>query len=92
MGFLASICKLVGAQTILCELQPFTLPMDTPAPSTALGRAINQIGAGLPFLVQGMFAYLVCTVIPGVIVLLAFIAIGKDGQAKYVDRSKPQRK
>ncbi|KAJ3012079.1 UNVERIFIED_CONTAM: hypothetical protein HDU68_001392 [Siphonaria sp. JEL0065] len=45
MGFLASVCKLVAAQTILCELQPFTALPGLPKPNDALYK-------GLPVFLQ----------------------------------------
>ncbi|KAJ3025539.1 UNVERIFIED_CONTAM: hypothetical protein HDU68_007052 [Siphonaria sp. JEL0065] len=106
MGLLASVCKLVAAQTILCELQPFTAPPGLLKANDVLykglpvllqsfvdedpsGMAINQLGIGIPFVFQSLFPYIVCTVLPGLIVLGVFICGGKDVQAQYVDRSKP---
>ncbi|KAI9330841.1 hypothetical protein BDR26DRAFT_899606 [Obelidium mucronatum] len=95
MGFLGSVCKLVGAQTILCELQPsYTPPPGAMLAKDALmkgipvllqsfadedpsGKALNQLGNGIPFVFQSLFAYIVCTVVPGLIVLFVFIFGGK---------------
>ncbi|KAI8615001.1 hypothetical protein BC830DRAFT_1124717 [Chytriomyces sp. MP71] len=99
MGFLGSVCRLVGALTILCEVPSFAVPDGTPFPpvlATGLkqylktfqdtdpsGREIALMASGIALVWQPLFCYIVCTVVPGLIVLaLCFKA--SDGESKWV--------
>ncbi|KAJ3405898.1 hypothetical protein CcCBS67573_g05749 [Chytriomyces confervae] len=95
MGFLGSVCNLVKALTILCELPP---KPDAPAPElngglTAYFKSFNDadinsgaslplMGNGLPLVYQPLFAYLVCVLVPGIAVMVLIIT-GRDQSQKW---------
>ncbi|KAI8615000.1 hypothetical protein BC830DRAFT_1218803 [Chytriomyces sp. MP71] len=105
MGFLGSVCRLVGALTILCELPTFQKPAATVVDlnnglkgyfpvfkddDPMSGASLNLMGNGIPLVFQPLFAYLLCMGVPAVIVTV-LILTGRDQSEKWNLRPKPSK-
>ncbi|KAI9330840.1 hypothetical protein BDR26DRAFT_870985, partial [Obelidium mucronatum] len=100
MGFFATVCKIVAAQTVLCEAQAYTPPAGSPNPNlntfkgvgTYLRSFSDEDPSGRAIvqisfgipLVWHMLGCYVACTVIPGVIALVFILRGKDGERKWI--------